>query len=329
MISDMMQSFELYQPTSIKDAVALLEKHGKDGWAMAGGNDSISWFKDRVKHPKALVDLAGVPGMKGIREAGGGIEIGALTTLTEIVGNSVVKKKFGLLADAAGKVASPQIRNSGTLGGNLAQDTRCWYYRDGFPCYRAGGNTCYADTPTAMNREHALFAADRCVAVTASDIAPVLVVLEAQMVIQSAKGERTVAAGDFFVGPAKDILHMTVLKDGDLLTKVRIPGKWAGAKFYFEKVADRQVWDFPMVNVASAMKLAGGKITAMSIACGGVECVPKRLKVVEDIAKGEAPTDELGDIAGKAAVRGARPLNFNHFKVPLMQNLVKRAVRGA
>ena len=326
---DMMPDFELLQPTTVADALSLADRHGKDAWLLAGGNDSLAWFKDRVKRPKVVIDLSGIAELKGIRETGGGIEIGALTTLTEVERHPVIRKKYGVLADAAARVASPQIRNSGTLGGNAAQDTRCWYYRYGLSCYRAGGNTCYADTREAMNREQALFGADRCVAVTPSDTAPALVALDASMVIRSSKGERVVKAEDFFIGPKTDITRMTVLKPGDILTAIRIPATWAGAKFYFEKVADRNVWDFALVNVAAAIKVTGGKISDIRIACGGVECVPRRLKVVEDIVRGSAQNAETASLAGKSAVRGAKPLNYNHFKVPLMENLVKRAIRDA
>ena len=198
---DMMPDFELLQPTSVKDALALVDRHGKDAWKLAGGYDSLGWFKDRVKRPKVVIDLSSIAELKGIRETANGVEIGALTTLSEVERHPVIRAKYGLLADAAGKVASPQIRNAGTLGGNTAQDTRCWYYRYGLNCYRAGGNTCYADTPVAMNREHALFGADRCVAVSPSDTAPALVALDASMVIRSSKGERVVKAEDFFIGP--------------------------------------------------------------------------------------------------------------------------------
>ena len=156
-------------------------------------------------------------------------------------------------------VASPQIRNAGTLGGNVCQDTRCWYYRYGMPCYRAGGNICYAGTPEGMNREHALFGADRCVAVTPSDSAPALVALDAEMVVRNAGGERVIPAGEFFMPPGVDITRMTVLDPDDLLTAVRIPAGWAGARFYFEKVSDRKTWDFPLVNVAAALKVADGR----------------------------------------------------------------------
>jgi len=327
MIKDMMQGFQLYQPVNLENALNLAKRLGEDGWLLAGGNDSLDWFKDRVKRPKAIIDLGGIKELKGIRETANGIEIGALTTLTEIMQNVLIKKRFALLADAASQVASPQIRNAGTIGGNLCQDTRCWYYRAGLDCYRAGGNKCYADTPEGMNREHCLFNADRCIAVSPSDTAPALVALDAELVISGPDGERTVNAEDFFIGPAVDITRMTDLKENEILTVIRIPNSWAGARFYFEKVADRKTWDFALVNVAAAMKLNGDTIQDIRIACGGVECVPKRLKVVEDVVKGSTRDDETASLAGQSAVRGATPLNHNHFKIPLMQNLVKRAIR--
>ncbi len=329
LIRDMMPAFELYQPASIDDAIALLDTQGKDAWVMAGGMDSLDWFKDRVMRPKAVVDLSQISALKGIRQQANGVEIGALTTLTEIVNHSLIQSQYGLLAMAARKVATPQIRNQGTLGGNLSQDTRCWYYRSGMPCYRAGGNTCYADTPTAMNREHCLFEADRCVAVSPSDTAPALIALEAKCVIRNAKGERVVEAEDFFIGPALDITRMTVLKPGDVLTSIRLPNAWAGARFYFEKVADRQAWDFPLVNVASAMRVESGRIKQVRLAVGGVAPRPLRLKAVEDSVRGELPSPETAELAGKTAIWGARPLNYNHFKVPLLKNLVQRAIREA
>ena len=226
-------------------------------------------------------------------------------------------------------VASPQIRNSGTMGGNVLQDTRCWYYRFGLACYRAGGNTCYASAPEAMNREHAIFGASRCVAVSPSDPAPALVALDAEMVIRNSGGERVVSAEDFFMTPAIDIQRMTVLEPEDLLTAIRIPNTWAGANFYFEKVADRGAWDFPLVNVAAALRLEGGRIADARIVVGAVQCVPRRLTDVEDLVRGRVQNEETAAMAGAAAIEGAEPLRYNHFKVPLMENLVKRAVRDA
>jgi xanthine dehydrogenase YagS FAD-binding subunit len=328
-VKDMMPGFELYQPTQLNDALAMLDRYGKDGWKMAGGNDSLSWFKERVKRPKAVIDISGIAVLKGIRETPDGVEIGSLTTLTEIERNPVIRAKYRVLADAARRVASPQIRNTGTIGGNLAQDARCWYYRYGLPCYRAGGNTCFADTPEGVNREHALFDADRCVAVSPSDTAPALVALDAKMVIKSSKGERVAGAEEFFIGPKTDITRLTSLKPEEILTGVRIPNSWASARFYFEKVADRDAWDFALVNVAAAIVVSNGVVARSRIACGGVSAVPRRLTVVEEVIQGKPVEEATAKLAGQSAVRGARPLNYNQFKIPLMANLVTRAVRDA
>jgi xanthine dehydrogenase YagS FAD-binding subunit len=329
-----MAAFELYQPDTVENAVELLGRFGEDGWAVAGGNDSLDWFKDRVKRPKYVVDISGISALRGIRETSdGGVEIGALTTLTEVERSELIQGRYKVLADAARRVASPQIRNSGTIGGNVCQDARCWYYRYGVDCYRAGGNRCYADTPEGQNREHCLWGADRCVAVSPSDTAPALVALDAKMVILGPKGERVVAAEEFFIGPNVDIERMTVLEGGDVLTAIRLSPDWSGARAYFEKVADRNVWDFPLVNVAAAMFVSGAagseKIDRIRIAAGAVQCVPRRLTAVEAVVAGQPKNADTALLAGQSAVRGATPLNYNHFKIPLLQNLVTRAIRDA
>ena len=225
-------------------------------------------------------------------------------------------------------MASPQIRNQGTLGGNVSQDTRCWYYRAGWPCYRAGGNICYADTPEGRNREHAILHAERCVAVNPSDSAPALIALDAKFVIRTRKAERVVDAEDYFIGPDIDITRLHILQPGDLLTAIRIPSTWAGTEFYFEKVRDRNVWDFPLMNVASAMAISGDRIERIRIAVNGAAARPLRLKAVEDAVRGKPRNAATGQMAGKLAVQGAVPLQFNAYKVPLMRNLVKRAIGG-
>ena len=325
---DVMPDIELYQPTDEANALALANQLGSDGWLLAGGQDTFGWLKDRNKTPSAMIELTQIDAWKGIRETADGVEIGAVTTLTEIANNPIIQERYGVLAQAAGIVASPQIRNVGTLGGNLNQDARCWYYRRGLDCYRAGGNICYADSPEGLNREHAIFGASRCVAVSPSDTAPALVALDATMVIASESGTRTMSAQDFFIGPDRDIRNMTALNDGEILTAVRLPAEWANAEFYWEKVADRNVWDFALTSVAAVMKVSGGTIEDARIACGAVECVPRRLEAVENAIRGQQRSEELGARAGELAVEGARPLNYNNFKVPLMANLVARAVRG-
>jgi xanthine dehydrogenase YagS FAD-binding subunit len=328
-IRDIMPAFELYQPASVDDALALLERHGSEAWVLAGGLDTFDWLKDRAKRTSVVVDLSQVSELKGIREVDGGLEIGAMTTLTEVGRHAGVRERFGLLGEAAALVASPQIRNQGTLGGNVSQDTRCWYYRSGWTCYRAGGNICYADTPTAINREHAILEADRCVAVSPSDTAPALIALDAALVLRRAGGgERVVAAQDYFVGPGVDIMRMTALRPGELLTAIRVPATWAGAQFYFEKVRDRQVWDFPLVNVASALRVSGGTIAEARLAVGAVAARPLRLTAVEQAVTGRPRNEETAEMAGHLAVEGAQPLRYNGYKIPLMKNLVKRAIRG-
>src|SRR5918996_697481 len=297
-IRDVMPVFVLFQPATVTDALALLDRQGSDAWILAGGLDTFDWLKDRSKRTNVVIDLSQVTELRGIKEADGGLEIGALTTLTEVVRHAGVREKFGLLMEAAELVASPQIRNQGTLGGNVSQDTRCWYYRSGWSCYRAGGNICYADTPESINREHAILEADRCVAVNPSD-----------------------------TGPGTDITRMNVLRPGELLTAIRIPGDWAGSKFYFEKVRDRQVWDFALVNVASALKVSGGNIQQARIVVNAVAAHPMRLHAVEAAVTGKPQTEATASMAGDLAIVGNQPLAHNGYKIPLMRNLVKRALR--
>lgn len=326
-IRDVMPRFQLLQPSSVAETQSLLQQH-PDAWILAGGLDSFDWLKDRIKKPDVVVDLSGVDELKGVRETSDGLEIGPMTTLTEVAQHPVIKQKYGVLAEAAGLVASPQIRNQGTIGGNVSQDTRCWYYRAGWPCYRAGGNICYADTPVGRNREHAILDAERCVAVNISDTAPTLIVLDAKFVIQTRKGERAVDAEDYFIGPDIDITRLHILQPGDLLTAIRIPTTWAGGEFYFEKVRDRNVWDFPIMNVASAMRLSGSTIQQIRIAVNGAAARPLRLKAAEDTVRGKQRSADTGEAAGKLAVQGAVPLQFNAYKIPLMRNLVKRSITG-
>ena len=325
---DVMPDVQLFQPAEVEDALNLADQYGQDGWLLGGGQDTYGWLKDRAKNPAALIDLNGIEALRGIRSVDGGIEIGAATTLREIIRNDDINNQYSLLSQAVSRVASPQIRNVGTLGGNLIQDARCWYYRRGLACYRAGGNLCYADSPEGMNREHALFNASRCVAVSPSDTATALVALDATMIAASVDGERRIAAGDFFVGPDTHITRMTSLEPGEILTAVHIPGTWAGQRFYFEKVADRNVWDFALVSIAVAMKMNGDSIADSRFVCGGVACTPYRMRNVEQAAQGKSLSAESGDAVAGLATEGAKPLNYNHFKMPVMENLVRHAMQG-
>lgn len=328
MLRDMMPHFDLFQPDTLDGALELAGQLGEDGWIVGGGQDSWDWLKNRVRRTQAVIDLSGVAQLKGVREHEGGLAIGALTTLTEVEEHPLVRERFGLLASAARRVASPQIRNAGTLGGNISQDTRCWYYRGGVDCYRAGGNMCYADTPEGQNREHAIFGASRCVAVTPSDTACALTALDASVVLARSGGERVLTAAQFFVAPGTDIRRMTALRPGEILTEVRIPATWAGAQFHFEKVADRQVWDFALLSIAAAFRMQEGRITDSRLVLGAAACVPWRLRAVEAALVDRVRDAATADAVATLETGKARTLNYNGFKVPLMENLVRRAVRG-
>jgi len=326
-IRDVIPQLELFQPSSTEDAVALLAEHGSDAWVYAGGLDTLDWFKDRVKRPRVVVDIGAIESLREIRSTSDGLEIGAMARLIDVVNHSEIQSQFPALAFSAKSAASPQIRNQGTIGGNISQDTRCWYYRDGWTCYRAGGNICYASPPTAMNREHCILGASRCVAVNPSDTAPVLVALGASMVVRRGRSERVVPAEEFFVGPEIDIERMTVLEPGDLLTSIRVPNTWAGARVYFEKVRDRDTWDFPLVNVATAIRQDGDTIQDLRVVVNGVAPTPVRLTAVENAIRGQARNEDTATRAGDAAIQGVAPLTHNGFKVNLMRNLVKRSIR--
>ncbi|MDE3005683.1 MAG: xanthine dehydrogenase family protein subunit M [Gemmatimonadota bacterium] len=327
-IRDMIPAFELFQPTTVEDALDLLDEHREQAWVLAGGLDSFDWFKDRVKRPSAVVDLGGIPELTGIRDVENGLEIGAMTSLTAIERDDRIRSGYEVVADAARHVATPQIRNQGTLGGNVAQDTRCWYYRSGWPCYRAGGNTCYAAAPQAMNREHCIMGRSRCVAVNPSDTAPALIAVDAKMIVESNDGPSVYDAEDFFIGPAIDITRMTVMKPRDLLTRIQIPETWANADFYYEKIRDRGSWDFQLVSVAAAFRKSGDTIEEARIAVNGVAPFPVRLDAVERLVQGTSGDESTANAAGELAIQGARPLRHNEYKVPLMRNLVRRAVRS-
>ena len=326
---DVMAGFELYQPSDLKAAFTLLERFGPDAWKLAGGHDSLTWFKSRARRPKAVIDLSAIPDLAGVREVDGGIEIGALTTLAAVEASPLVKARFRILAEAAGVVASPQIRNAGTIGGNGAQRARCWYYRAGLPCWRAGGDGCFAQNRDSVNREHAIFDRGDCVAVNPSDIAPALVALDAAFVVESARGRRVVDSETFFVGVDTSVSSFNALRPGDILVAIRLPATFAGASSYFEKVADRRSWDFPLVNVAGAFRMANGAIEEARVVCGAVSAVPRRFPAVEALLKGRVPDASLAGEAGQRAVDGAKPLSGNGYKVPLVANLVARAVRDA
>lgn len=323
---DMIPAFDLYAPSSVESAVRLAAELGNDGWILGGGQDSLDWFKDRVKRPQAVIDLGDIDALRGIRTTDNGLTIGSMTTLSELVAHPSISASYRLLAAAASRVASPQIRNMATLGGNLMQDTRCWYYRAGLSCYRAGGNMCYANTPEGVNREHCIFGADRCVAVSPSDMGVALVALDAKVTLVGPDGERRLPAENFFVGPSRDIRRMTVARPDEILVSIDLPNGSSGLAHHYEKVADRGAFDFALVSIAACWQMSGDRLSRYRVAAGGVECVPRRLRQVELVVEGRRRDESTAKIAAEAAVIGTEPLRYNAFKVPLLASLVRRSV---
>jgi xanthine dehydrogenase YagS FAD-binding subunit len=328
-----MKSYELYEPTTVQDAVGLLNQFGATGKALGGGSDLIGGImKDWVQGkgqplPVQVVDLTTIPTLKGITMGADGAHIGATTTLTEIIESADLQQQFPLLTQAAMSIASPLIRNFGTLGGNINQRPRCWFYRgEDFNCYKKGGDFCYS--VTGDNRYHAIIGGELCYIVHPSDTATALLALNAQAKISGPGGDRTVPFDQYFHGPREDVLTENVLKSNEVLTEVFIPTPAAGTKMAWTKLKDRQVYDFAVVAVATVFTLDGGNWKDGRVTMGGVAPVPYRAQVVEDALKGK---DVRGTIKQAAAqIRTvARPMSLNAYKVDVAQGLVERTVLQA
>ena len=313
---------------TVKEAVDALREHGEDATLIAGNTDEINWLKNRMRAPQVLVDIKPIESLHGVEErSGGGVRIGALTSVSEAADSELIAENFGVVAEALSEVATPQIRNQGTVGGNLSQDSRCWYYRSGFDCYRAGGNTCYAIT--GESRDHAVTDYSRCITAHPSDGAVALMAVDAEVVVEGPRGRRREPLADFFVGPEENITVMNDLAHDEILTHVEIPETWSGADFYFEKVRDRESWDFPIVNIAAAIQTSGGSVSDVRLVANGVAPKPKRLRAAERAITGKRISASTAQQAGQAALPNAAPMQDNRFKIPLTQNLVSRALQNA
>lgn len=324
----MLPSFSYIRVKSIKEA----SKHLASDRArvMAGGTDLLGCLRDGVFEADKLVSLSGLAELKGIRETDGGVQIGALTPVSEVAESEIIQRRFSALAQAASEVASPQLRNQGTLGGNVCQKPRCWYYRGEFDCLRKGGDICYA--VAGDNRYHGIFGGDPCYFAHPSDTAPALIALEAAILIVGPTGSRTVPAEGFFVPPSQNPKVETVLQPGEIVTEIRLPVPRASAFSSYRKVRARGAWDFALAGLAVALQMNGKKITRCRLVMSGVAPVPWRLVKVEQMLAGQELTPELAAKAGAAAVEGAEPLEHNAYKVALTQGLVEeqlKAVAGA
>ena len=329
-----MRGFELYDAATVKEAVDLLGKYsGRAVKVVGGGSDIVGGvMKDWVQGkgmplPEVLIDITTIKDIVGIKTDGGGTTIGAATTLTDVIDNKDLATKMPVLTNAALSVASPLIRNFGTLGGNINQRPRCWFFRgEDFNCYKKGGDFCYA--VTGDNRYHAIIGGELCYIVHPSDTATALLALNASAKIAGTGGERTVSFDEYFTGPRVDVLRENVLKPNEFMTHVTIPNPAGGTKFGWTKLKDRQVYDFALISVAAVFTVEGGNWKDGRITLGGVSPVPYRAKVVEDALKGK--DIKATAKAAAAQIRSvARPMSLNSYKLDLAQGLSERTILEA
>ena len=328
-----MKQFDLFEPTSISEATGFLTQFGAKAKVVAGGSDLLGGImKDWVTGkgmplPDQVIDLTTIPDLKGVKSGADGFHIGTTTTLSEVIEHQDLAAKVPLLAQAASSVASPLIRNFGTLGGNINQRPRCWFFRgENFACYKKGGDFCYA--VTGDNRYHAIIGGELCYIVHPSDTATALLALNAQAKLSGPSGERTVPFDQYFHGPREDVLTENVLKPNEVLTEVFIPTPAAGTKMAWTKLKDRQVYDFAVVSVAAAFTVDGGNWKDGRLTLGGVAPVPYRAQVIEDALKGKDVKASVRQAAAQLRTV-ARPMSLNAYKVDIAQGLVERAVLQA
>jgi xanthine dehydrogenase YagS FAD-binding subunit len=328
-----MKSFELHEPTSVPEATGLLDQFGPRAKVLGGGSDLVTGImKDWVQGkgmplPDALVDLTTIPELRGINVTDSGATIGATTTLTEVIESRELNDRFPLLVQAAASVASPLIRNFGTLGGNLNQRPRCWFFRgEDFNCYKKGGDFCFA--VTGDNRYHAIIGGELCYIVHPSDTATALLALNAQARIAGPAGERDVPFDNYFIGPREDVLRENILKPNEFLVHVSIPNPAPGTRMGWTKLKDRQVYDFALASVATAFTTEGGAWKDGRIVLGGVSPVPYRAKVVEDALAGKDIKANLRQAAVQIR-RVSRPMSMNAYKVDIAQGLIERTILQA
>ena len=328
-----MNSFELYEPTTVGEAVDTLNRLGSRGKVLAGGSDLVSgvmkdWVEgDGMPMPDALVDVTTIPQMKGITADTGGTTIGANTTLSEIIESEVLSETFPLLTEATKSVASPLIRNFATLGGNINQRPRCWFFRGReFNCLKKGGDLCYS--VGGDNRYHAIIGNDQCFIVHPSDTAMALLALNAQATIAGPNGQRRVAFDDYFVTPGEDILKENILEENELMVDVFVPTPAPGTRQAWSKLKNRQVYDFAIISVATAFNEAGGTWNDGRVVLGGVAPVPYRATVIESQLQGMDVSANARQAAAQIRTV-ARPMSMNAYKVDVTQTLVERTLLAA
>ncbi len=323
-----MKSFENIDVQSMKQAVELLQKFQREKKAAAvvgGGSEYLQLMKVRVATPDYLLNLKTIPGLSYIKQDKSGFRIGALTTLTELEEDKGVQEKLLILSQAAGEAASPQIRNSGTVAGNICQRPFCWYFRSSdFNCLRKGGSVCYSIA--GDNRYHAIIAGGPSYIVHPSDLAPALVALGARIKILGPAGEKTIPLEKFFVLPKVNYTRENILGPADIVTEIQLPHPKPGSKGFYFKSRERLAWDHPIVSIATVIQSSGGTVREAHVVLGAVAPIPWRAAKAEEFLRGKKVDAGTAQKAGELALDGATPMKDNAYKVNLAKPLVQRAL---
>lgn len=320
-----MQAFEYASPKSLDEAFGLLGSSWGEADVLAGGTDLISLMKERVQTPKRVVNIKGIKGLGGIQQTRGGLRIGALVTLTELLASSEVRDQYPSLIQAAQGIGSMQIRNMGTVGGDLCQRPRCWYFRNGFGLLAMKNGRSMV--PAGQNKYHGIFGNGPAHFVSASSFGPALIALGAKLKLASSSGTRDVAAEDFFVSPSDENSREIDLKPNEILTEIMIPSA-AGKNATYE-VRQKDALDWPLATASVALQMNGNRVGSARVVLGHVAPTPIVATRAANAVKGKSVSATVAERAGTSATRGAKPLSQNNYKVQLAQVAVKRAIMAA
>jgi xanthine dehydrogenase YagS FAD-binding subunit len=321
-----MKEFKIAQPTALDQVSSLLSQKRNNYFLMAGGTDLLDEIKNDIIAPEVVIDLQSIPDLSGIEPDDTHVSIGALTTITELAEHPFIQERFPALVQAALSLASPQLRNAGTVGGNLCQRPRCWYYRDPDTiCRKKGGSRCYA--LRGRNKYHAILGGGMCYIVHPSDLAPALISLDAEVTLSGPDNKiDTLKLENFFALPEKNVQKENVLEPGQIVREIRIPLPKQGATGTYYKFKERGTWDFAVVSAAISGILTKRVFSDVKIVLGGVAPIPWRLKTAEEYIKGKELSEDVIKKGAKEALKDARPLEENAYKIDLVQAILHTAI---
>jgi len=320
-----MKNLQWTEPQTVEQALAWLAKANGKAVLMAGGTDLFTEIKEGVVEPELVIDLKSIPGLASIQRDESGIRIGALTSVAGLAADAMIKRDYPGLSEAAGSLATPQLRNVGTVGGNLCQRPRCWYYRDAqMVCRKKGGSQCFA--AKGRNKYHAIFGGRICHIVYPSDLAPMLIALDAQVTISSPRGDRSLPLAEFYALPEKNVRRENILAPEELVREVKLPPAKKGTRSAYVKLKERETWDFALVSAAVRGTASGGGLGEAAIVLGGVAPIPWRLGKTEAAIKGKKLSAAVIKEALRADIQEARPLEENGYKLALVEAAVTRAL---